>query len=150
MANTYHGLFYHVIWSVKDRDPMLGKDIQARLWPYIVGIGKTNGIASIKIGGHYDHIHALIALKPNMPVSKAVQLLKGGSSKWIHETFPPLQAFAWQSGYAAFTVSKSQVDTVRSYIENQEEHHRVKTFEEEYRRMLDINEIDYDEVYLLG
>jgi hypothetical protein len=85
-----------------------------------------------------------------LSVSKALQLIKGGSSGWMKENVPGMGAFAWQDGYAAFTVSRSQMPEIEQYIRNQREHHRVKTFEEEYRAFLDKHEIDYEEEYLFG
>jgi len=100
------------------------------------------------IGGIENHIHLLLGLPPALAVSKALQLLKGGSSAWIKETLPGLGGFGWQDGYAAFTVSKSLVPEVETYIRGQREHHRVKTFEEDYRAFLVKHEIPFDEKYI--
>jgi hypothetical protein len=93
-------------------------------------------------------IHALPGIPPTLAVNKGVQLIKGGSSAWIKETFPGLRGFGWQDGYGAFSVSKSQVPDVAEYIRGQREHHRVKSFEEEYRAFLDKHEIQYDACYV--
>ena len=97
-----------------------------------------------------DHVHLLLSIPASLAVSKAVQLRKGGSSHWVKQAFPNLIDFAWQDGYAAFTVSQSQLDDVRAYIRSQPEHHRTKTFIEEYRAFLSRHRVEYDERYLLG
>ena len=102
----------------------------------------------MRVGGVDDHIHMLVSLPAVLAVSKALQLLKGGSSHWIKETFPEMRSFAWQDGYSAFSVSKSNLSDVETYIKNQREHRRVKTFQEEYRAFLDKHGIQYDERYL--
>jgi putative transposase len=105
---------------------------------------------AIQIGGTSDHVHVVASVPPTLAVSKAVQLLKGGSSKWIHETFPALSRFQWQDGYGAFSVSKSQLPEVMTYVADQREHHRVRTFQEELRGFLERHGIEYNEKYLWG
>jgi putative transposase len=150
MANTYTALHYHIIFSTKNRQPRITSDIEQRVWAYLGGIARENGMMPLQIGGVEDHVHLVIALPPTLPPSKAAQLLKGGSSKWIHETFPSLSALTWQDGYAAFTISKSNLPEVVQYVEHQREHHRTRTFQEEYRMLLDRHGIQYDERYLWG
>jgi REP element-mobilizing transposase RayT len=105
---------------------------------------------ALAIGGTEDHMHILLSLPATLPVAKAIQLIKGGSSKWVHETFPSHKDFAWQEGYGAFSVSISQVEATITYIKTQEEHHRKKTFEEEFLTFLKKHGIEYDERYILG
>jgi REP element-mobilizing transposase RayT len=100
------------------------------------------------VGGVSDHVHALVLSKPTILVSRMLQLLKGGSSLWIHETFPQLKAFAWQDGYGAFTMSKSDIPRVIAYIQNQKEHHKIKTFQEEYLEFLREHGIEFDQRYV--
>lgn len=150
MANTYTSLYYHVIFSTKKREPWLSETIRERLWPYLGGIARENGLRAFEVGGVADHVHILISIPPSMALSKAVQLIKGGSSHWIKESFQDMGGFAWQDGYGAFTVSESQLVDVRNYIRRQPEHHRTKTFAEEYRAFLQRHRIDFDERYLLG
>ena len=107
-----------------------------------------NHLKALMVGGMEDHTHVLISLPATVPIAKAMQLLKGGSSKWIHETFPEQKGFGWQDKYGAFRVSVSQLDTVIRYIQNQAEHHRIKTFQEELVELLKRHGIDYDERYL--
>ena len=128
MANTYTALHYHFTFSTKLRQRWIGPEIEQRIWEYLGGIARANGLKPLKIGGIEDHIHMLVGAPPTMAPSKIAQLVKGGSSAWIHETFGDLRHFAWQDGYGAFTVSKSAVPDVAAYIENQREHHRTMTF----------------------
>ena len=150
MSNTYTSLNYHIVFSTKNREPWLREDIRERLWPYLGGIARENGMKALEIGGVADHVHLLLSIPASMALSKAVQLIKGGSSHWMKETFPKVTGFAWQDGYGAFTVSPSQLDAVREYIRNQEEHHRTKSFAEEYRAFLERHQVEFDERFLLG
>lgn len=150
MANTYTSLNYHVVFSTKNREPWLESQILERLWPYLGGIARDNGMKALEVGGVADHVHLLISIPASMALSKAVQLVKGGSSHWLKDTFPKLAGFSWQDGYGAFTVSQSQLSIIQTYIRNQEEHHRTRTFEEEYRAFLKKNHVEFDDRYLLG
>ncbi|MDB6034862.1 MAG: transposase IS200-family protein [Verrucomicrobiales bacterium] len=148
MANTYTSLHYHVVFSTKHREPWLRKDIEERVWAYLGGIARENEMKAVGIGGIENHVHLLLGLPAALAVSKAIQLIKGGSSIWIKETFAGLSGFGWQDGYAAFTVSKSLAPEVIAYVRSQREHHRVKTFEEEYRALLVKHDITFDEQYV--
>ena len=150
MANTYTSLHYHIVFSTKNRQPFLAEPIRERLFAYLGGIARENAMNALEIGGVADHVHLLLSIPASLPLSKAVQLVKGGSSHWLKATFPKMIDFAWQDGYAAFTVTWSQLDDVRAYIRSQPEHHRTKTFVEEYRSFLARHCIEYDEHYLLG
>lgn len=119
--------------------------MRERLWAYLGGIARENGIKALEIGGVRDHVHLLLSIPASMALSKAVQLIKGGSSHWIKDTFTKMNGFAWQDGYRAFTVSESQLDTIRDYIQRQPEHHRTKTFSEEYRSFLERHRIAFDD-----
>jgi REP element-mobilizing transposase RayT len=153
MANTYISLHYHVIFSTKNRVNWIDRKIEERAWAYLGGIARENKFKAECVGGVENHVHLLLELPATLAVSKAVQLLKGGSSMWIKDTFPEIpgiRQFAWQDGYAAFTVSRSQLAEVERYIGNQREHHRVNTFEEEYRAFLERNDIRFEKTYLFG
>jgi REP element-mobilizing transposase RayT len=128
MANTYASLHYHIIFSTKKRERWITPDVEPRLWAYLGGIARDNKIQALKIGGTVDHLHLVLGLPPTLALSKAVQMLKGGSSRWMHETFAALRQFGWQDGYGAFTVSKSHLAEVIHYVETQREHHRQRTF----------------------
>jgi putative transposase len=148
MANTYTCLHYHMIFSTKQRERWITQDIEQRVWAYLGGIARENDLKPLLIGGVDDHVHMLVSMPPSISVSEALKRIKGGSSGWVKENFPNLQGFGWQDGYGAFTVSKSQIHGVEEYIRGQREHHRVKTFQEEYRAFLNKHEIKYDERYL--
>ena len=150
MANTYTSLYYHVVFSTKNRVRCIDQDIEERLWAYIGGVARHHRMTALRVGGYEDHIHALIAAPPSLALSRAVQFLKGDSSKWIHEEFPASRGFAWQDGYGAFTVSKSNLPEVVRYIGNQREHHRRRTFQEEYLEFLRRHGLEYDRRYVWG
>jgi putative transposase len=150
MANTYTSLNYHVVFSTKDRFPWLTLEIEQRVWAYIGGIARKHDMTAIQVGGVEDHIHALVMAPPTLAPFEIAEFLKGESSLWIHEEFPWLRKFCWQVGYAAFTVSKSKIPEVVRYIKRQREHHRIKTFQEEYLEFLHANGIEYDNRYVWG
>jgi len=150
MANTYTSLHYHFIFSTKSRMRFINADIEQRLWEYLGGIARMNKMSALQIGGAADHIHALVLAPASLAPSKIAQYLKGDSSKWIHEEFAGLRKFEWQDGYGAFSVSKSRLPDVIRYIQGQKEHHRKKSFQEEYLELLKRHGISYDERYLWG
>ena len=150
MADTYTSLLVHAVFSTKNRQKAITPHIRERLLAYIGGIARENDFKALAVGGTDDHVHVLLSLSPTMVVSKAIQLIKGGSSKWIHTTFPTMSQFAWQAGYGAFTVGILQISDTTAYIKNQAEHHRARTFEEEYRAFLQRHGIAYDDRYWLG
>lgn len=150
MANTYTSLNYHVIFSTKNRIPWLTLEIEQRVWAFLGGIARKHKMTALQVGGVEDHIHALLMAPPTIAPCNIAKFLKGGSSLWIHDEFPWLRKFSWQDGYAAFTVSKSNIPDVVRYIKNQREHHRKKTFQEEYLEFLNVNQIEFDERYVWG
>lgn len=150
MANTYGSLFYHVVFSTKQRVSFIRPEIEQRIWAYLAGIVVRRGGQAVQIGGVDDHIHALVMAPPTVAPAELVKSMKGESSRWIHEVFPGLRKFAWQDGYGVFSVSKSSVSQVVKYIQNQREHHRVRTFQEEYLLFLKKHQVAYDERYLWG
>jgi putative transposase len=127
---------------------MITPELRSRLWPFLGGIARENKMKAIEIGGVADHVHILVSLPSTMPIAKAMQLLKGGSSKWVHDTFPQHRLFNWQTKYGAFGVSVSLLDKTIAYIKNQEEHHKTMTFQEEFLALLKKHRIEYDERYL--
>lgn len=148
MSNTFSNLLFHIIFSTKERIDSLTPAIRARLYPYICGIAKQNNFTIIIINGTDNHIHILLRLKPDLSAAKAVQLIKDGSSKWIHDNFPTLNTFSWQEGYGVFSVSTSQINATKQYIANQELHHKKISFQEEYLEFLKKNNIEFDSKYL--
>lgn len=148
MPSTYTNLLYHIIFSTKDRRPFIGSEFREDLHPYIGGIIRDFRGEPIEIGGVADHVHILAKLPATLAVADALRLIKSNSSKWAGEHPELVRTFAWQTGYAAFTVSKSQANAVREYIQNQEPHHRRQTFKQELVSLLKKNAIEYDERYL--
>jgi REP element-mobilizing transposase RayT len=150
MAHSYLSILIHYIFSTKNRDKIITPEIQDRLWAYMGGIARENNMKALSIGGVEEHAHVFLSLPATISIAKAIQLIKGGSSKWIHDTFPSFKDFAWQVGYGAFSVSISHIDETINYIKNQKEHHRHKTFQEEYLAFLKKHGIEYDERYIWG
>lgn len=148
MSHTYNCQLMHCVFSTRERRPIITPDLQSRLWPYIGGIARENKMKAIAIGGVEDHIHLLLSLPSTLSISKAMQLIKGGSSKWIHDTFSQHHAFAWQEGYGAFSVGISGVDRTAAYIENQAAHHSRTGFKTEFVEFLKKHRIEYDERYI--
>jgi len=135
MAHTYISNLIHCVFSTKERRETIHPDWRAQLWSYIGGIARNNGFQALAVGGTGNHLHALLSLKSTISLAKAVQLIKGGSSKWIHDS-RRARLFEWQDGYAAFSVSRSNLKATVEYIEQQAEHHKRTTFEQEYLALL--------------
>lgn len=148
MAHSFVSQLMHCVFSTKERRPIITPVLQTRLFPYIGGIARENNFKLLGAGGVYDHIHLLISLQKALSISKAMQLIKGASSKWIHDTFPEHRSFEWQEGYGAFSVSIRNKSNVINYINNQAEHHKKQDFKTEFLSFLDRHEIEYDEKYV--
>ena len=148
MASTLTNLLVHVVFNTKGHEPLVTDELRGRLYPYIGGIFRNEAAESLAIGGTADHIHLAIKVRPNQMLSDLVRKARANSSKWVNENRLCPGRFAWQSGYGGFSVSASQIDKVRRYIENQAEHHRTKTFEEEFLGLLNKHGIEYDPEYL--
>jgi putative transposase len=148
MSQSYTNLLYHIIFSTKDRKPVITEDYQPRLYEYIGGILRGTGGISLGINGTEDHVHVLTKLRPDRALSDVLRDLKANATGWMHDVFPALEDFSWQRGYGAFTVSYSNVDEVRNYIARQEEHHRRISFRDEFIQFLKANGIEYDDRYL--
>jgi putative transposase len=150
MADTYHCINIHYVFSTKGRVPLITGELLDRLPRFIGGMLKKYGVKAICIGGTADHMHILASLPTAISISKVAQVAKGASSKWIHDTYPDKRAFSWQDGYGAFSVSVSHVPETVAYIRNQREHHRTKSFQEEYIAFLRKHDVDYDERSVWG
>ena len=148
MSHSHVSNLMHCTFSTKERYPFIDSELELRLWPYLGGIARENQMKALAIGGTLDHLHALLSLPGTMSFAKAVQLIKGGSSKWVHDTFSRYKKFEWQEGYGAFSVSASQVQRTIAYIQAQKEHHRKRTFQEEFLDLLDKHGIEYDSRYV--
>jgi putative transposase len=147
MPATYCRLHYHAVFSTKDRYPTITKDWRENLHAYLGGIVKNLGGVPVAIGGIEDHAHILIGLRATHAIANVMRDVKSGSSEWAHATVGK-RSFGWQPGYFGVTVSPSHLERVKRYILNQEEHHKHKTFEEEYLEMLKLAGIEYDERYV--
>jgi REP element-mobilizing transposase RayT len=150
MGHSFTSSLYHCVFSTKGRQRYITADLQSRLWPFMGGIARDNGMTALCIGGVEDHVHLLLSLPATMAVAKAIQLIKGGSSLWVHETFKKCRGFTWQEGYGAFSLGVSQTEPTRRYIELQAEHHRKTTFQEEFLAFLKRHGMEYDERYVWG
>ena len=148
MGHTYTNLVTHIVFSTKDRLPYIRDERRDDVFTYIGGIVRNLKGTAIHVNGTADHVHALIRQPASLAVAKTVEIIKTNSSRWIHEHRVLHRTFAWQSGYAAFSVSDSNVDRVSRYIKNQQEHHRRITFQEELIEFLKRSKIEYDERYL--
>ena len=147
MSHSYSSNRIHVIFSTKERKKCLSDDFQPKLWAYMAGIAHNQGFEAMMIGGVRDHVHALLVLPPTLPLAKAVQFLKGSSSKWINET---TGEFSWQEGYGAFSVSASQTADVVRYIKDQRAHHEKKSIEEEFVEFLKKYGVPFEPAHVLG
>ncbi len=136
MAGTYSQILLHIVFSTRHRNPWITPDIAARPYPYIGGIIRAEKGVLFDIGGVEDHVHMYFRRRPDAAVSDLMRTVKSRSSKWVHDTFPELGSFAWQEGYSAFSVSKSQEESVKKYIAGQAEHHRKESFKSELLRFL--------------
>lgn len=148
MAHSYASVLFHCVFSTKGRRPLITPVLQARLYAYIGGIARKNNMKLLAIGGVDDHIHLLLSLAKTMDIAKAMQLIKGGSSKWVHDEFPENTSFEWQEGYGAFSIGIGEVDRTVRYINDQAEHHRKKDFATEFLSFLDAHSIDYEHKYV--
>jgi putative transposase len=148
MSHTYISELVHCVFSTKQRQKTISPEIRERLWAYLGGIANTNGFKALAGGGTEDHVHILLSLPATLPIAKAVQLLKGGSSKWVNDSFK--MNFRWQEAYGAFSVGISQRQSTVAYIQSQAEHHKKRSLEEEFLLFLKKHNIDYDPNYVWG
>jgi len=147
MSHSYAQNHIHLVFSTKDRQKIIAKELQPRLWAYLAAICKHNDMLAFAVGGMEDHVHLLFRLPPTMTMARAVTLLKSNSSKWIRERGTK---FAWQQGYGAFSVSSSNVAAVIKYIDTQEAHHRKLTYEQEIIALLKKHGVQFDPKFVLG
>lgn len=147
MSSTHLSLHVHVIFSTKNREPFIADAWRERLHAFLGGPIRTARCIPEAIGGTSDHVHLLIGIRATHRLADVMRDIKQASSKWVHETIG-LKVFAWQDGYGAFTVGASQIADVKNYISSQVQHHRKRTFQEEYLIFLKRYEIEYDEKYV--
>lgn len=144
MSHAYSRLHYHIVFSTKERKAFIKADLKDRLYGYMIGIVNNLGGIVEAIGGVEDHVHLLVFCPPKEALADFIGKIKANSSGWVHETWPERIGFAWQRGYGAFTVSESNLESVKAYIANQEEHHRRMTFQEEFQALLDKHRVQYN------
>ena len=148
MPQSLSRILVHLIFSTKNRVAVLTPDIQKELYPYLAVVLRENNCPALKVGGFIDHTHLFFGLSRTLSIAQVVETVKTSSSKWIKTKGAEFSQFHWQGGYGSFSVSQSEAETVIRYIENQEEHHRKMTFQEEFRKFLERYQVPYDERYV--
>ena len=148
MSQSFTNLLYHIVFSTKDRRPLITSVYEPRLYEYIGGIIKGTGGISLEINGAEDHVHLLARLRPDRALSDVLRDLKSNATGWMHDVFPEVRDFTWQRGYGAFTVSQSNVEGVRRYLQRQKEHHHKMSSRDEFIQLLKVNGIQFEERYL--
>ncbi len=147
MPSTHTSLYFHIVFSTKERLSLITDDWKDKLHAYLGGIVRNQKGVALAVGGINDHVHLLISLNATHRLADFMRELKASSSGWIHRE-TGLKSFAWQVGYGAFTVSPNNLDRVKNYILNQETHHQKQNFQDEYVGLLKSSGVDYDEKYL--
>jgi putative transposase len=147
MSDSYTNLLYHIVFSTKERRPLITPEYEPRLYEYIGGTIRGLGGLSPELNGTEDHVHLLAKLRPDRALSDVLRKLKANATGWMHDVFPAVKDFSWQRGYGAFTVSQSNVEEVRKYLRRQKEHHTKVSFRDEFIQFLRANDIEYDERY---
>lgn len=148
MPQSLSRLLSHLVFSTKNRDPWITPVVRDELHSYLGGVLKNIDCTPIRMGGVADHVHLFFGMTRTLSVAQVVEKVKVSSSKWIKEKGPEFSAFHWQNGYGIFSVSQSEADRVENYVATQEEHHRITTFQEEYRKFLERHRVEYDERYV--
>jgi len=148
MGHTYANVLLHVVFSTKDRVPAIHDAFRVRLYEYMAGVARNEFGRALSIGGTADHVHGLLSVGTDMAIGDIMSKWKSLSSGWLHKTIPEARDFAWQTGYGAFSVSQSNAGAVSQYIEEQAEHHKKRTFEEEFAALLKRHGIDYDAAHM--
>jgi REP element-mobilizing transposase RayT len=149
MGKTYISCLLHVVFGTAEQKNLLSAEIRSKLAPYLAAVARSKGIKMVSMGGTENHIHLLIAIPARLAVESAILPLKQGSETWLKQQFTELAGFRWQKGYAAFSISRSQLDHTLNYIQYQEKFHWKKSFEEEYAEFLDWHHMPYNKEVLL-
>jgi REP element-mobilizing transposase RayT len=148
MPQSFASLHVHIVFSTKRRERWLNEELYPRLFEYIGGILRAHSCPLVAAGGAEDHIHLLTSLSRTNSVADVVRLVKSNSSGWIHEMLPDMSLFQWQQGYGAFAVSASNIEAVKAYCENQADHHRGRSFQDEFRELLRRHGLEWNERYV--
>ena len=141
--HSFVSCLLHCVFATKERRPLILPGLQTRLWPYLGGIARESNLKALAIGGVPDHVHILLSQPATLSVAKSIQLLKGNSSKWIHDNFKEHRDFEWQEGYGAFSIGISGIKATTKYIQNQSDHHRKLTFRDELEVFLKKHGMEY-------
>ncbi len=144
MPSAFTQNFYHTVFSTKHRANLITPELESRFYPFLGGIVRDLRCTLLAVNGMPDHVHLLIRYRPDLSHSELLQQVKGRSSKWVNETFPEFGHFSWQEGYGGFTVSKSAVPAVESYIAGQKEHHQRQDFQSEFLELMRLHGIEFD------
>lgn len=150
MAQTLTRLLLHIVFSTKNREPLITSSVSIELYKYLSGIARNHDSPALAVGGVADHVHLLVSLSKNIACAELLMHLKRDSSKWIKTKGQEFAAFAWQEGYGAFTIGESQVDVLTRYINNQEDHHKARSFQDEFRDLLAKYRVEHDERLVWG
>ena len=148
MPQSLSLVIIHVIFSTKDRHPFLDPDVRSKLHAYLATVARNTDCEAYRVGGVADHVHLAIRLSRTITIAALVESLKTASSKWLKSQSPDLAAFSWQRGYGCFSISPSDLDALRAYIDDQENHHRTRTFQDEFRMFLKKYGVEYNEAYV--
>lgn len=148
LAGTYSQILFHIVFSTKERRPLITGDVRERLYAYIGGIVRAEQGVLFAIGGVEDHVHLLVRWRPDAPVSDLMRTVKSRSTKWVKAELG-LEDFGWQEGYSVFSVSKSQEEVVKGYIAKQAQHHRVVGFKEELVKLLEVHGVEFEERWVM-
>ena len=148
MSQSLNRIYIHIVFSTKNREPNISEDIKDELFNYLGGVCKSLDCNPLQVGGYKDHIHILCALSKKIALTQLIEKVKSSSSRWIKTKNEEFSNFYWQSGYGAFSVNPTEIDVVKKYIQNQEEHHKIKSFQDEYRAFLKKYNVQYNEEYV--
>jgi REP element-mobilizing transposase RayT len=144
---SYHSLYYHLIFATKNRRHYLNETQLEEMYKYITGVMASLKAKLLWVNGPSDHVHIALSTNPDISISDCARSIKANTSRWIHERFDGLKDFAWQEGYSVFSVSKSNLPQVVRYIQNQRDHHKIVTFEDELKSFLKKHQIEYNPKY---
>lgn len=148
MPQSFAAIYLHIVFSTKNREPRIDRDLQPRLFAYFGGIANNHGCELLAAGGMPDHAHLLVSIPRTLSAAEMARLMKANSSSWLRTEGRP--DIRWQDGYGSFSVSQSNLESVREYLANQEEHHRKLSFQDEFRELLRRHQISWDEMYVWG
>lgn len=148
MPQSLASVYLHVVFSTKNRAPFITAELAPRLYQYLTGVALGNETRLVDVGGVADHVHLLLSFGREVTIADTLKALKGGSSRWVHDTFGELRPFAWQAGYGIFSVGYPELGVVKAYIAGQAEHHQNQSYQDEFRHLLTTNGRTWDERFV--